>query len=449
MTQHDSTMAEAPGHQHLLPPGTFGLPLVGETIRFMRDPDFVKKRQARYGPVFRTHLLGYPTAVLIGPEANRFILSSGMKHLSVAQGWPQTMQRVAEGALVTQDGAEHKRVRAPLQQAFQGQALATYLSIMEQTTLQYLERWATLGSFDWSVQFRQLTFDIASHLFLGTELGRDTSRLSQLYTTLARGGIHIPIAWRWTPYGRSLRARAEILAYLEEVIRQRQVDQRPARDVLGLLVQIRDEQGQALTVAEIAQHAMFLVAAGHETTTSLLTAFSLALTHYPEVWEKLREEQQSLALEGPLTLEQLEQLPWLDQVLKEVQRVYPPFGGGFRKVVETFEFNGYVIPAGWKVYYRIPETHSDPTIYRLPEQFKPERFAPDSGENHKAYSFMTFGGGPRVCLGAAFANIEAKVIFSHLLRSYTWEVQPDKPVQWDHLPTMHPSSGLWVRFKSR
>ena len=431
---------------HPLPPGSFGLPILGETLSFLFDPNFAKKRQEKYGPIFKTHLLGRPTVVMIGSEANRFILSSDMHRFSWREGWPDTFQELLGQSLFVQEGEEHRRNRKLLMPAFHGPALANYLTTMERITRTYLEKWERLGTFTWFGELKQMTFDIASTLLMGSEPGPQTARLSQWFTELTAGLFAVPpLRLRWTPYGRALYARDQLLAHIEQAVLKRQ--QEPAQDVLGLLVQSRDEEGKGLSLEEIKFQTLLMLFAGHETTTSMLTSLCMVLTQHPEVLTRARAEQQALVAQGPVSLEQLKQMTYLEQVLREVERLYPPVGGGFRGVVKDFEFKGYYVPQGWQALYQILRTHKDSRVYTEPEDFDPDRFSPERAEHKKQeFSLVGFGGGSRICLGIAFAQLEMKIFAAQLLRDYDWELLPNQNLTLDLLPTLHPRSGLKVKF---
>ena len=428
-----------------LPPGSFGLPFIGETLSFLSDPEFADKRHQKYGPIFKTQILGRPTVVMVGSEANRFILSSDMHRFSWREGWPNTFKELLGESLFLQEGEEHRRNRKLLMPAFHGPALANYLTSMEGIVQNYLEKWESLGTFTWFGELKQMTFDIASTLLMGSEPGPLTARLSQWFTELTAGLFSVPLRWNWTTYGKALKARDELLAHIEQAIIRRQ--QEPAQDALGLLVQSRDEEGNGLSLEEIKVQALLMLFAGHETTTSMLTLMCMALAQHPNVLARARAEQQALATNGGLSLEQLKQMTYLEQVLREVERLYPPVAGGFRGVVQEFEFNGYYVPKGWQALYRINSTHKDSRVYTKPERFDPDRFSPERAEHKKQeFSLVGFGGGSRICLGIAFAQMEMKIFAAHLLRHYTWELLPGQNLTLNPIPTLHPRSELEVKF---
>lgn len=432
-----------------LPPGSFGLPFLGETLNFLFDPNFARKRQAKYGAIFKTRLLGRPTVVMAGAEANQFLLSTQMDCFSWREGWPDTFRELLGESLFLQEGEEHRRNRKLLMPAFHGPALAGYVDTMQALIDRDSQKWVRLGQFTWFEEMKQLTFEIASTLLLGSAPGAETAQLSAWFTDLTAGLFSPPIRWRWMPFGKALRARDRLLHHIEQVVKDRQTH--PTHDALGLLVQSEDEAGNRLSLAEIKVQALLMLFAGHETTTSMLTSLVMALAQHPEVWERARQEQMALmTVSDRVSLEQLRQMPYLDQVIKEVERLYPPVAGGFRGVIKDFEFNGYRVPKGWMALYRIDAAHRDHALYTHPDTFDPDRFGPDRAEHKRAdFSLVGFGGGPRICLGLAFAQMEIKLVAAHLLRHYTWELLPNQDLRMSQIPTLRPRSGLKVAFQPR
>ncbi|MBE9204975.1 cytochrome P450 [Nostoc sp. LEGE 06077] len=432
-----------------LPPGSFGLPVVGETLSFLADLNFAEKRYQRYGAIFKTHILGRPTVAMIGPEAVEFVLSSHIENFSWREGWPENFKVLLGESLFLQDGEEHRRNRRLMMPALHGPALANYVTTMDKITCNYLKQWQTKQEFTWFEEFKKLTFDIASQLLLGTSSSEEVIRLSGLFSNLTNGFFALnTLPLPFTTFSKAIASRNQILDHVAQVVKARQ--QNPSKDVLSLLIQATDEDGNNLSEKEIIVQAVLLLFAGHETTTAMLTWFATELALHPEILHRAREEQLQLAQSGSLTLEQLGKMPYLDQILWEVERLHPPVAGGFRGIVKEFEYDGYYVPAGWQLYYSILTTHNLAEIYPEPERFDPERFSPQRQE-HKQYPFslIGFGGGPRVCIGVAFAKMEMKIVAAHLLRSYDWEILPNQSLATVRIPTNRPKDGLKVRFQPR
>lgn len=430
-----------------IPPGKFGLPILGETVAFISDPyHFVNQRYHQYGSIFKTNLIGKPTVVMVGPEAIEFILASHIECFSWREGWPDNFKTLLGESLFLQDGAEHRKNRRLMMPALHGPALANYVTSMEDITRSYLRKWEEKQEFTWFEEFKQLTFDIANQLLLGTNSGEDNIYFSKLFQTLTNGFFAInPLALPFTKLGKAITARNQILEYLTQVVKERQ--QNLSQDALSLLIQAKDEDGNRLSEQEIIAQSVLLLFAGHETTTAMLTWLCVELARHPEVLRRAREEQLQFASDS-LTLEQLGKMPYLEQILWEVERLHPPVGGGFRGVVKEFEFNGFHVPAGWQLLYSIFVTHRLEEIYPEPERFDPDRFSPQRQENKKyPFSLIGFGGGPRVCIGIAFAKMEMKIVAAHLLRGYHWEILPHQSLEPLRIPTNRPKDGLQVRFQ--
>jgi retinoid hydroxylase len=193
-----------------------------------------------------------------------------------------------------------------------------------------------------------------------------------------------------------------------------------------------------------------LLFAGHDTSSCALASFCLLLAQHPAVLSRLRAEQDELAPSGPLSTAALDRMPYLDQVIREVLRFIPPVGGGFRKIIAPCEFDGYRLPVGWNAFYQIRGPHRDAAIFGRPDLFDPDRFAPERAEDRsQRFSFIPFGGGPRVCLGMEFARLEMAVMGALLVREFDWQLVPGQDLRLAPIPLPRPRSGLLARLSQR
>lgn len=429
-----------------LPPGASGPPVVGETVAWVRDPlRFAQERHARHGPVWRTHLLGRPCAVLLGPEANRFILSTHLDLFSSRAGWGRPITTLIGDGLSLIDGPLHRRHRRMIQPALHGALLGRYFDTMHELTVAHAATWARQGQLKLFDGFKQLSFEIAARLMLGARSSAEARQLGHEFHVFT-GGLFAPPAWKLpgTPYGRAWQAGQSLRRTLHALVAARRRTPHTADDILGLLLLAEDEHGVGFSDAELVDELLVLLWAGHDTVTSLLTWTIYELLRHPEVTARARAEQLALG-DGPLTLAQLKQLPLLDQILREAERLHPPAPGGFRGVVRPFSYGGYQIPAGWTVMYSIVFTHHMPELWHDPARFDPDRFASPREEGKKPFHLIGFGGGPRVCVGLAFAQMQMRIVVSHLLRSYRWELVPGQSFRPVPVPTKMPKDGLVVR----
>ena len=429
-----------------LPPGKLGFAIIGETISFLRDPDFADKRQKQYGSIFKTHLFGRPTVIMMGAEANRFLFANENKYFIVA--WPlSTRILLGQGSLSMQLGDIHKSRRKILSQAFQPRALAGYATTMEDFTHRYLHKWEQKSTLIWYPELRKYTFDIACKLLIGKQQATDTN-LEALFEDWCNGLFTIPLRLPGTKFNQACKSHQLLLTEIETLIRQRQQQTQSGEDALGLLLQAQDEDGNKLGIEELKDQILTLLFAGHETLTSAIASFCLEVGQRPDIIAKIRAEQQQFDPTQPITFEDLKSMTYLEQVMKEVLRFVPPVGGGFREVIQDCEYNGYFIPKDWSILYQIAKTHQDETVYFQPQEFDPERFSETRNEDKpKPFSWVPFGGGMRECIGKEFAKLEIKLFAALLVRNYDWQLLPNQSLDLITIPTPRPRDGLKVQLR--
>src|SRR5882724_1276729 len=337
-------------------PSPRGLPLLGHVREVLRHPgQFLLDGYRADGPIFRLRVFGIDIVTMLGPEANRLILAGARECFSHAEGYAMTRAVLGDG-LLFQDGDVHRRNRTLMTPAFHAKGVQRYFDVMTELAREHLSRWAGEGEGKMYERFRRLTFEIAARLILGCRGAVEVERVSELNDRLAKGTAAF-LRWNvgWTTYGRGIRARDDLRDVLRRLIRERRTQ--PGDDSLGLLMQARDEHGEALSEAELLDQAVILLFAGHETTTSMLTSWMLAMRDHPETLERLRGEQRQVVGDEPLRLDHLSRLVELDLVLKEVERLWPPISLCQRGVVADVEFQGVRLPPRTMVIYSPWATH--------------------------------------------------------------------------------------------
>jgi cytochrome P450 len=217
-------------------------------------------------------------------------------------------------------------------------------------------------------------------------------------------------------------------------------------------VHATDDEGRTLSDQQVLAHLNILLVAGHETTTTLSAWALYLLATMPDHQRRLRAEldaRPELA-NGPPAAETLRSLKSLDYFIRETGRLYSPVLNVPRGVVKDFEFGGYRVPAGTPVRLALAAGHRLPHIFEQPATFDPERFAPPREEDKRhQYALVTFGGGPRICIGINFANIEVKALLAHMLRSFELEPVPGQhPVHAGHWTAIIPD-GIQLRVRAR
>jgi cytochrome P450 len=430
-----------------LPPGSFGLPLVGETIALALDiHSFYRKRVQKYGPVFKTHLFGKPVIAFNGPEAFTFFLNQ--EYFTRENASPHPIRELLDwDTLPLLDGDEHRRRKRIILQAFTPEAFDKYIPKIEQSAVYYLERWERLGSFAWLPEYRKLGASLSNALFIGGAPGSTSEAVGEITDTFIKGFSSVPINLSFNAYGRALKSRDWLLNYLEQAIHQHR--QQPQQDMLGVLLTARGEDGTTLTDEQLRREVMHLFFAAYSGFYVALTLLSLTLAQHPEIMARARQEVNQHVPDGSLNMARLQKLVYLEQITQEIRRFYPINAATFfGQVKKDCEFQNFRIPKGWGAVAGIHTTMHMPQVFSEPESFKPCRFAPENFANLPKNSYVPQGGGLRDghrCPGEDLITVLLKVMGVHLLRRYSWELLPQNlELNQDLFPT--PRDGLKVRF---
>jgi len=431
-----------------LPPGSLGLPGIGETIEFAQDPArFVAERRARYGDIFCTSLIGAKTIILMDEDALGWIFAGEGKYLQ--NTWNSSTRRLlGERCTAMLVGDDHAQRRAALMPHFRHSAMRAFAPTIQAIAAPHFERWAAQETTVILSSMQTLVFELIVTLLLGEGAQVDIPRLSKLFRAWTAGIATLPVNFPFTTYWRALRAKDALLRAIDAIVtRRRQLAEQPG-DILGSLLAVRDDAGRPLSQEEIVHELHNQLFAGHDTTVTVMTNLMLQLAQHPAVWARARQEVADAHLPAALDLESVKQLPYLNAVLDESMRYLAPVAGTFRIMLRDMNYKGYRIPKGWTVRLEIAGTHTNPDIWSDPGNFDPDRWSPPREEQkHRQYSFIPFGGGPRLCLGINFAMTEMRVMLALLLRRYTWDLAPDQDLAYSMVPFPRPKGGLCVRFR--
>ena len=413
-------------------PGNRGLPIIGELIGALTKQElYYWQQHQKYGNVFKVSLplLFGDIACLIGPEANRLVLKDGAGKLSSRLGNKSLEPILTNDTVLLKDGEEHRTSRKMILPVFHRQAISDYFNTIQSVVTDSIADWGKLGTFNLSNELSKLTLTVVVKIFLGSEKTEEIERVSQLFNTLVdslRGTI---VKWDTplTNYGRGQAARRKISDYIRQIIKERAArgDLEQSTDVLSLLLNTVDEDGNKFTETQVINQAIGLLFAGHDTTSSLMNWLLFELGNSPTWRQRLRDECQQVMGDEPISMTNLRQLPNMTNAIKEGERLYPPAFAISRMATADIEYGGYLIPAGWYVCIFPMLTHLLPEIYKDPDLFDPDRFAPPREEDKKQpYSLIGFGCGVHSCIGVELAQMEMKIILSTLLQKYDWTVTP-------------------------
>lgn len=423
-----------------------GLPLLGHTLSFITNPvGHGIKMYREHGAVIRGQGFGLPVILMLGPEANQFVLRNQENAFSNSKGWEFFIGRFFKRGIMLLDFEEHRFHRGIMQAAFKKPVLMQYLQRMNPAIDHGIERWASARRFEVHTRIKQLTLDIATDVFMGERLGREADKVNRAFVDCVAAGtsvVRLPIpGGRWK---RGLDGRR----VLEEFFRARIADKRenPADDLFSRLCQAEDENGQRFTDDDVINHMIFLMMAAHDTSTITLSSIFYQLAKHPEWQEKVREEAFALN-KRYLDHEDLAKLEVMDRVMKESLRLLSPVHVIPRKTVKAVEFEGHRIPANVYAIVSPAITHHMEEFWPHHHRFDPDRFSPARNE-HKGhpYQFVPFGGGAHMCIGLHFAEMQIKAILHQVVKKYRWTVPSgyQMPVSFTTLPTPKDKLPVWL-----
>ena len=425
-------------------PGSDGIPLVGNTFRMLADPiGFGDGMVSRYGPIYRNTALGATTVTLLGAEANELVLFDRERIFSSEQGWGPLLGLLFPRGLMLMDFDKHRVDRKTLSVAFKPDAMRHHASDLDVGIGAQVAAWGgqTMRFYD---AIKNLTLDLAATSFLGVALGEAANRVNQAFVDEVQASV-APIRkpWPGTQMRRGVRARAYLVAYFEREIPARRAGE--GRDFFSQFCRARDDDGELLSSAAIADHMNFLMMAAHDTITSSATSLVMLLARNPGWQDNLREEIATLDPTIPV-IDQFDRLVLVDYAFKEALRLMPPVPAIPRRALKDFNFGGYHIPAGTAVGIGITHTHRMPEYWPDPERFDPMRFTPEASAGRHRFAWVPFGGGAHMCLGLHFATMQMRLLMVHLLSRYRIEADPGSGVAWQVFPIPRPKDGLPVRF---
>ena len=366
----------------------------------------------RYGPVFRSNdvILGKTFHV-----ADRELIEQVFKWKPAQYnvGEPRQVMEPVTGmsSLLLLDGERHMRMRKLMLPPFHGEAIAQYADLITQIANREIDGWSPGDTIRTRTVAQTITMEVIIQTVFGitdpgriAELKQRLPRLSSINPLLGVEAVRKDLGPR-SPWGRFIRNRDRVDEMLYEEIRRRRddVEKDSRSDILALLLSARDEDGRPLTDRELRDELITILLAGHETTaTSIGWAFE-RLLRTPHALARLTAEVQA----G-------ESSDYLEAVIKETLRVRPVVTEVFRAPTERTELGGYVFEPGTQLAVSILLVQYDPELYPPdPHAFRPERFLEGAPE---AYTWVPFGGGVRRCIGAAFAQLEMRIVIATILR---------------------------------
>lgn len=410
------------------------------------------------GDVVRLRAGGVTIHLFAHPRHIRAILAERAREVTKPVPGRRALARVLGHGLLVSEGSFWLRQRRIAQPAFHKRRLDAFAERMVAASADLAREWEARArreeSFDLAKDMMRLTLRIVQETLLGATSLADADRIGEAVTVvledtnqLIARGFGLP-DWLRLPRQRRFTRSLEVL---DEVVRRLIRERRgkpPQDDLLSMLLEASDEEtGERMSDQQLRDEVMTIFLAGHETTANALSWTFYLLGLHPEADRALANELGAVLGDRDPTASDAASLDYTRMVLQESMRLYPPAWLMARAPIEDLEIDGYYIPAGSRIFLMPWVTHRHPELWPDPEGFDPERFRDAKAIDRFAY--FPFGGGPRICIGNAFAMMEASLVLATLAKRFHLELDPAHRVEPEPLITLRPKGGVRVRARPR
>ena len=444
------------------PPGPqdrfFGIGLIR---RFRAQPlEFITQLARDHGDLAYLRLGPLRTYFVFRPTLIREVLVSKHKSFRRPPMAIKPLRQIDGNGLVLSEGELWRRQRRLVQPAFSPKRFDRYAQVIVDNTQRMIDRWQDQQSLDIAEEMTSLTLHIIAKTLFDVEIGSQVEELGRAVrvlsqTVFAESGNPLTLP-DWFPTA-SKRRKRQALRTLDELawrlIRERRAAGDDRGDLLSMLLMAVDEEGdgQGMTDVQVRDEAVTLFNAGHDSTAAALAWIWYLIARHPAVESELIEEIDGALAGRTPNYTDVARLPYCEMVVKESLRLYPPTWTLLpREAVERVELGGYQVPRGAWVYVFPWVTQRDPRYFEHPEKFDPRRFAPGRTDEIPPYAYFPFGGGPRVCIGSAFATMEMVLILASVLQRYRVRLAAGHAeVRPEPLIAIRPRGGLRVALHRR
>jgi cytochrome P450 len=437
---------------HRWPPGPRGLPFVGVGLQLRRDPLGLIQRVARqYGDIASIPVPLGTRIVLNRPDWIEQMLVVQQAKFHKSDLTKRVTENLLGDGLLTSEGEFWRRQRRLAQPAFHRSRLNDYASVMVEITRAHLQTWRDGDVRDLAHEMMAVTLDIAVRTLFGTTLPGEAQHVGRAVTFLMRHQLgrlrspfRLPESW---PTPRNRRAVREF-EFLDSLIyriiseKREQAGSNHRGDLLSMLMSSMDEDGSQMTSKQLRDEAMTLFLAGHETTALTLAWTWYLLAENPTSESQLHHELAAVLAGRAPEVADLPKLPYLQAVVNEVLRLYPPAYILARTSVAPCTIAGYDIPVGTTVLTSQWVMHRDARYFRDPDFFRPERWLDGLADRLPPGVYLPFGDGPRRCIGQGFALLEAALVIALIAQRWRFRLIPGHPVIPEPLVTLRPKHGI-------
>lgn len=437
------------------PPRVSRTPLVGDAIAAVREGGAFYERAAAVDDVVRLRLPLVGEPVLVShPDLVERVLRSEADRFPKADFVREQLDDLLGRGLIQSGGDPWARRRRLLAPAFAADRIEAYEDVMVAEAERLAGEWSPGDRIDVDATTRRLTLRVLFDALFGVPIDEwEDEVVEALRAVHAAGRLrNQPVAQlvpKWVPIGlwRRYREGVETLDRVVRAVIDRRADAAslpddPAdgEDLLSIL--LAAERDGRIDREGVRDEVITFLFAAHETTATVLTFVWYLLARNPDVERRVHREVDSVLGDRPPDHGDLEDLEVVDRVVRETMRLYPQVPNLFRAPTEDVTLGGYHVPAGTIVIPSIWAIHRDGRWYDEPRAFRPTRWTGDREDALPACAYLPFGGGPRRCIGAAFARAEARLILATVARGWSLELVSDSDLDLSLTITTRPESDV-------
>lgn len=430
------------------PPGPKGRWLIGSLPMLGgRGLETIESWAREHGGILYGRALNLGFCLITRPDLIEHVLVNQSGNFVKGLGLGVNRRYLGDG-LLTSEGELWRRQRHLTQPAFHRRSIGRYAEVMAQHAESTMAGWKAGETRELYRDLTDLALEIVTRVLFDVDIDGHLDRVvaaTKAGQLRSSRGIAPMYARRYFPTPRSLRyvwtiRRLDQLIY--RIIRQRQASGRPGTDLLTMLLQVRDERGLPMSDRQLRDEVVTLIFTGSETVALTHSYVWYLLAQNPEAQARLSGEiDEQLQGRSP-SLDDLPKLTYTDKIIKEVLRLYPPVWAFLREAVRPVEVGGYTLPAGTTFVLSQWISHRDPRFYDEPLEFRPERWTPEFEKQLPKFAYLSFGGGQRTCIGAAFAKMETALLLATIAQRFRVSLAPGFKL--DLLPsiTLQPRRGV-------
>jgi cytochrome P450 len=427
--------------------------VLGSLREVQRDPLGLLRDGFRdHGDVVRLRFGTTRALLLAHPEHIGRVLHDNHRNYDKHNVDYAVLRRLLGNGLLTSDGEFWRRQRRLMAPMFHRHRVAGFCNLMVNSTLEMLERWDAMArsgeSFDVAAEMTRLTLPIVAKALFSADVSDDAEAIGAALTEVNRqlGEFSLLDMFWMIPTPRKRRFRAAVQT-LDEVVGKIIDARRRAtyrnEDLLSMLLEAVDEEtSKGMTPRQVRDEVLTLLLAGHETTANALAWTWYLLARNLAAENKLHDEIASTLGERAPGAPDLPQLRYTRMVIEESMRLYPPAWAISRNAIGEDEIGGYPVRPRTNIIICSFVTHRHPSFWEEPERFDPERFSSERSQRRPDFAYLPFGGGPRICIGNAFATTEAQLVVATIAQRYRLRLVPGHPVELHPLITLRPRHGI-------